>query len=39
MILSSDAIIDPRAMMVKSLYTPITNVAVSTSWCSDYLAF
>lgn len=35
---SAHAIIDPRAVVVKSLHAPITDVAVSTSWQSNDFA-
>jgi len=37
-VLDSDAIVDPRAVMVKSLYAPVANGAVAGSGSSDDLA-
>ena len=38
MVRPPDTIIDPGAVMVISLHTPVADVAVSTLWQSDNLA-
>ena len=37
MVASAHTVIDPWAMMVKPLYTPIANVAMTTSLCPKHL--
>jgi len=36
MIINSNTIINPWAMMIKSINTSIANITVSTSICSNY---
>jgi hypothetical protein len=37
-VVTADTVVDPRAMVVKSAYTPVALVAVSAPWRPENLA-
>ncbi len=38
-ILFTNAVVDPRAVVIKSIYTNVAKIAMPASWCSNNLAF